>query len=255
MQQPYDTYAAGYAERLDPTLAGAPERLADLAGARPGMRLLDVATGTGTAVRAAARRGASVVAVDRSPGMLAAASELSPELDFRRADVRALPFEDGSFDAVTCGLSVSHFADPEGALREIRRVLRPDGRFVASTWGQGSRLPTGPAAELLDRYGAPAPNEELDEDTWQSPERGSSVLRRAGFADVSVRTESFTGSFADADEALAWSLSWPLTASRLARLDSARRERLRRESLHALASSHLSWRFVFNVYLASRSRD
>ena len=252
-QQPYDTYAAGYAKRLDPTLVGAAERLADLAGAGPGMRLVDLATGTGTAARAAARRGASVVGVDRSPGMLAVARKLSAELDFRRADARALPLEDGSFDAVTCGLSVSHFADREGALREILRVLRPGGRFVASTWGEGSRLPTGVVGELLDRYGAPATSEVLDEGTWLSPERGSSVLRRAGFADVSVRPASFTGSFADADEALAWSLGWPLTASRLARLDSARRERLRRESLQALAGSRLSWRFVFNIYLASKS--
>jgi hypothetical protein len=107
--------------------------------------------------------------------------------------------------------------------------------------------------ELLDRYGGPAPSEVLDEGTWLSPERGSSVLRRAGYADVSVRSESFGGTFADADEALAWSLGWPLTASRLARLDSARRERFRCESLQALAGSRLSWRFVFNFYLASKS--
>jgi SAM-dependent methyltransferase len=252
-QQPYDAYAAGYATRLDPTLAGASARLTELAGARPGMRLLDVATGTGTATRAAARRGASVVGVDRSPGMLAVASELSPELDFRRADARALPFKDGSFDAVTCGLAVSHFADRDRALREILRVLGPAGRFVASAWGEGSRFPDDGIDELLDRYGAPAPSEALDEATWQSPERGGSVLRRAGFANVSFRSESFDGNFADADEALAWSLGWPLIASRLERLDSARRERFRRESLQILAGSRLSWRFVFNFYLANKS--
>ena len=252
-EQPYDTHATGYARRLDPTLAGAAERLAELAGARPGMRLLDVATGTGTAARAAARRGASVVGVDRSPGMLAVARELSRELDLRRADACALPFDDGHFDAVTCGLSLSHFADRDRALREVLRVLRPGGRFVASAWGEGSRLPTGVVGELLDRYGAPERREVLDEETWLLPEQGSSAVRRAGFADVSVWSESFGGSFADAEEALAWALGWPLTASRLVGLDSARRERFRRESLEALAGSRLSWRFVFNFYLASKS--
>jgi DNA-binding SARP family transcriptional activator/trans-aconitate methyltransferase len=201
----------------------------------------------------AARRGASVVGVDRSPGMLAVASELSPELDFRRADACALPFKDGSFDAVTCGLAVSHFADRDRALREILRVLAPAGRFVASAWGEGSRFPDDGIDKLLDRYGAPAPSEALDEATWQSPERGGSVLRRAGFANVSFRSESFDGNFADAEEALAWSLGWPLIASRLDRLDSARRERFRRESLQILAGSRLSWRFVFNFYLANKS--
>jgi SAM-dependent methyltransferase len=185
--------------------------------------------------------------------MLAVARKHAPQLDFQRADAHALPFEDGSFDAATCGLGVSHFADPVRALREILRVLRPGGRFVASAWGEGTRLPADDVVgELLDHHGAPAPSEVLDEDTWQSPERGSSVLRRAGFGDVSVRSESLTGRFANADEALAWSLCWPLTASRLARLDSARRERLRSESLQALASSSMSWRFAFNIYLARK---
>lgn len=253
-QQPYDTYAAGYAEHLDPTLAGAAERLAELAGARPGLRLLDVATGTGSAARAAVRRRASVVGVDRSPGMLAVARKLSRKLDLRHADVRALPFDDGNFDAVTCGLSLSHFADRDRALREILRVLRPGGRLVASAWGEGSRLPTGVVGELLDRCGAPVGREVLDEETWLCPEQGSSTLRRAGFADVSVRVESFGGSFAGPEEALAWALGWPLTAWRVSRLDSVGRQRLRRDSVEALAGSRLSWRSVLNFYLASKSR-
>jgi SAM-dependent methyltransferase len=249
--QPYDTYAAGYAQRLDPTLADAVERLAELAGARPGLRLLDVATGTGAALRAAAERGATVIGVDCSPGMLAIAKELSRELDLRHADAHALPFNDADFDAVTCGLSLSHFADSDRALGEIVRVLRPGGRFVASAWGDGSHLPTGVVDKLLNRYGAPIEMDELDEETWQSPEQGSAALRRAGFADVSVRSEAFSGSFAHPEDALDWALGWPLTASRVARLRPECRDRFRRESLEALASSHLSWLSVFNFYSAS----
>jgi len=215
--EPYDANAAGYAEHLDPTLAAAAERLAELAEAGRATRLLDLATGTGAAARAAARRGAAVIGVDRSPGMLAVARELSPEIDLRRADACALPFDRGMFDAVVCGLSLSHFADREQALREVLRVLQPGGRLVASTWGEGSSFPTRAVAGLLDRY-AVAPG-VLDESTSLSPDRGSSELRRLGFESVSVRRESFTGSFVDTDEALAWSVAWPLTASRLARLD------------------------------------
>jgi ubiquinone/menaquinone biosynthesis C-methylase UbiE len=104
---PYDQHASGYASELDPTLVGAVERVVELAEARPGIRLLDVATGTGTIARGAAARGASVVAIDTSAGMLEIAQTLSPELDLRLGDACPLPFSDGEFDVVTCGLSIS----------------------------------------------------------------------------------------------------------------------------------------------------
>ena len=250
-QEPYVAHPAGYAERVDPTLAAAAERLAELTAARGGTRLLDLATGTGAVARATARRGASVIGIDRSPGMLAVAREISPEIDFRLAEAGTLPFDRGTFDAVTCGLSLSHFADREQALREVLRVLRGGGRFVASTWGEGSSFPTRVVAELLDRYAVAGG--VLDEASWLRPDRGSSELRRAGFASVSVRRESFAGSFADPEEALTWSLAWPLTAARLARLDPGLRERFLGEAREALAGSDLSWRFAFNIYLASKS--
>lgn len=247
-QESYDAHANAYAGLLEPTLRGAVERLAELAGARPHTRLLDLATGTGTVARAATARGASVVAVDLSPGMLAVARRLSPGIDLRPADARALPFGRGAFDAVTCGLSLSHFGERERALGEVLRVLRPGGRFVASTWGEGSRIPTRAVGKLLDRHGGAV--EALDEATWLSPQHGSEVLRQAGFASVSARTEFFSGSFADVEEALAWSLAWPLGAARLAQLDPRRREQFFADAREALAGSKLSWRFAFNFVCA-----
>jgi SAM-dependent methyltransferase len=250
---PYDAYAVEYATRLDPTLVRAAERLSELAGARDGMRLLDLATGTGAVARAAAKRGASVVGVDVSPGMLAVATDLSPQLDFRYSDARALPFDDGQFDAVTCALSLSHFKDRDAVLSEIRRVLRPGGRLVASAWADGTRVPTAVIADLLDRYGAPAPSDRLDEETWEDRGRGTSILRRVGFADVTVSSESYDGEFVDAEAALAWSLSWPLIASRLASLDAPSRNRFRRECHQTLAGSPLTWTLAFNLYIATGS--
>lgn len=247
----YDTYAAGYAARLDPNLAGAVDRVVELSGARPGLRLLDLATGTGTIARAAAAKGASVVGVDASTGMLDVARSLSPELDLRLAEVYALPFADGVFDVVTCGLALSHFADRGRALAEVLRVVRPDGVLVASAWAGGCLFPTAGASELLAGYAEPVAS-EVDEDTWADPESGCEVLRAAGFADVSIRTESFHGEFAGIDDALAWFAAWPLTATRLARLEPDAREQFFSEARDVLATNSLAWTFAFNFYLASR---
>jgi SAM-dependent methyltransferase len=252
-QASYDAHATEYARRLDPTLAPAIERLVELAGARRGIRVLDLATGTGAAARVAARRGASVVGVDLSPGMLAVARELSPEIDLRLADAHALPFAAGEFDALTCGLSVTHFGEPATALGEALRVLRAGGRFVASAWGGGGGTPSCAAViEILKHYGARETGYRLDEETWFDVERGSEVLRRAGFAHVSARTELFSGSFADPGEALEWALAWPLVTARLARVDPADRDDVIANAREAVTASDLSRRFVFNFYLGQR---
>ena len=245
----YDTHAELYASILEPTLAAPAERLAELAGAGAHVRLLDLATGTGLVARAAARRGARVVAVDRSRAMLDMARRLSPQLDFRVADVHALPFDRAAFDAVTCGLSLSHFARRDEVLREVLDVLRPGGRFVTSAWGPGSCFPTGGIGDLLSTS-AGGDVTSLDEATWSAAQAGAEVLRRAGFARVATTTEIFTGRFADAEDALAWSLAWPLTAADLAALNPAAREQLLTAAREALSDADLSWRFAINYFVA-----
>jgi SAM-dependent methyltransferase len=249
LDEAYDTHAELYASFLDPTLAAPTERLVELAGAGADVRLLDLATGTGPVARAAAGRGARVVAVDQSRGMLDVARRLSPQLDFRVADAHALPFDPAAFDVVTCGLSLSHFRRRDAVLREVLEVLRPGGRFVASAWGPGSCFPTGGIGDLLSTS-ADEEVTSLDEATWSAAERGAEVLRRAGFTRVATATEFFTGRFADAEQALAWSLAWPLTAADLAALDPAAREELLTVAREALRDADLSWRFAINYFVA-----
>lgn len=249
----YDTHAAEYARQLDPTLAGVAERLAELAVPERGLRLLDLATGTGAVARAAAGRGAAVVGIDLSGAMLAVARELSPEIELLAGDAHSLPFSDGEFDVVACGLALSHFQEPLRALSETLRVLRRGGRLVASTWGAGGETPSsGRVAELLQRMRVPDKGYALDERTWLYPAQGSELLRRAGFARVHVRSERFEGRFADAEQALEWSLAWPCRSARLARLDERRRESFRAAARKALSAADLSWNFVFNIYLATK---
>jgi SAM-dependent methyltransferase len=235
----YDAYADGYAQTFAPATVAAAEHVAELSGAAPGVRLLDVATGTGAVARAAAARGASVVGVDSSSAMLAFARDL----DVRVADVAALPFADGSFDAATCGLGLSHFGDCADALAEVRRVLRPGATFAASAWANDASIPTAVLDELL-----PGAGEAVDEATWGDPERGVAVLRSAGFAGVEAHEDGYDGAFADIDEAMAWFLSSPLVAARLARVDS---DRFLGDACEALAGASLAWRFSFIFYVAS----
>lgn len=97
---------------------------------RPGERVLDIAAGTGTSSAALARRGADVTALDFSRGMIEVGRERHPEIDFVEGDAEALPFDDGSFDAVTISFGLRNVNRPKVALAEMLRVLRPGGRLV-----------------------------------------------------------------------------------------------------------------------------
>src|SRR4051794_31125282 len=106
------------------------ERAVDLARVGPGSRALDVATGTGDLAIALSRRGAVVVGLDFSEGMLELARNKAPALRFEQGDALALPYADGEFDAVTVGFGARNFADLPRGLAEMARVVKPGGRVV-----------------------------------------------------------------------------------------------------------------------------
>jgi ubiquinone/menaquinone biosynthesis C-methylase UbiE len=111
------------------------DRLVELARVQPADRVLDVATGAGHTALAFAPHVRQVIATDITPEMLAEGEKLKAELgtrnvEFRWADAHDLPFDDESFDAVTCRRAAHHFADIGWALREMCRVLHPGGRLV-----------------------------------------------------------------------------------------------------------------------------
>jgi len=108
-------------------------------GSLTGRRLLDVACGTGHLVAAAARRGASPEGIDFAAPMIGAARNNYPHRIFRVADATELPYDDASFDAVTCAFGLSHMANPQGAVDEAFRVLKPGGRFAFTLWFDADR--------------------------------------------------------------------------------------------------------------------
>jgi SAM-dependent methyltransferase len=97
-------------------------------------RVLEVGCGMGQfAERVARETSAGVVATDLSPRMVELAA--SRGLDARLADVQALPFADGEFDCAVANAMLYHVSDLDRALAELRRVLEPGGRLVATTIG------------------------------------------------------------------------------------------------------------------------
>jgi demethylmenaquinone methyltransferase/2-methoxy-6-polyprenyl-1,4-benzoquinol methylase len=95
----------------------------------PGDRVLDACCGTGDLALACARIGGKVTGLDFSERMLERARRKAPALQWVRGDLLSLPFEDASFDAATIGFGIRNVEDVELALRELRRVLAPDGRL------------------------------------------------------------------------------------------------------------------------------
>lgn len=98
--------------------------------ARAGMRVLDLAAGTGASTAPFARAGADTVACDFSPGMLAEGRRRHPDLTFVAGDALQLPFRDRAFDAVTISFGLRNVADVDAALAELARVTVPGGRLV-----------------------------------------------------------------------------------------------------------------------------
>src|SRR5438445_2047289 len=123
---------------------GATEAILETAQLRPGLRVLDLASGVGDpALSIAAKIAPSgrVTATDLGPGMISLAEELAHKrgltnIEFREASAESLPFENESYDVLTCRFGIMFFPDLPRALRECLRVLKPCGRAAFVFWGK-----------------------------------------------------------------------------------------------------------------------
>ncbi|HSD77918.1 MAG TPA: methyltransferase domain-containing protein [Solirubrobacteraceae bacterium] len=178
-------------------LAGATERMLDLAGIGPGSSVLDVAAGDGGQTLIAARRvgaAGSVLATDIAPEILALAAREAraaglENVATRVVDGERLDVAPGSFDAAICRLGVMFFPDCEGALRGVRRALRPGGRAAVVVFSTPDRngffaQPLGIARRAAG-LGPPAPGEPGPFSLGE-PGRLEAAMRSAGFGDVQV---------------------------------------------------------------------
>ncbi len=145
----YDRVGAAMSFGQDPRWRRA---LVDAIDPQPGMRILDVATGTGMVAFAHAARGATVVGLDQSEAMLAGAearlerrTELHGRLSFMLGEAEAVPFADGEFDALTFTYLLRYVDDPAATMRELARVVKPAGRIGMVEFG----VPGNPALRWL----------------------------------------------------------------------------------------------------------
>jgi ubiquinone/menaquinone biosynthesis C-methylase UbiE len=168
--------------------------LVRVASLESGMRVLEVATGTGLVAEAALQAiglSGHLTATDISLGMLdRARARLGdyPNVELAREDGQALSFPDASFDAVICSLGLMFFPDPARGLAEFRRVLRPGGcaavavntemaydTAIVRALGRHSPRLTEASARMFSFH---------DEDHLRS------VFQSAGFADISISAET-----------------------------------------------------------------
>ncbi|MDO5751138.1 MAG: demethylmenaquinone methyltransferase [Rothia sp. (in: high G+C Gram-positive bacteria)] len=167
--------------------------------AKPGMKVLDVAAGTGTSSEPFADAGVEVIAADLSEGMLAVGRKRRPDISFVQADVTALPFADNEFDAVTMSYGLRNVADYPKALSELYRVTKPGGRVVVLEFS----TPTNPLfATVYKEYlmkaippvarkiaSNPESYEYLAESimTWPNQQELAEHFKAAGFKNVQYR--------------------------------------------------------------------
>ena len=130
----WERACAGYEAHFGRLTRQSATALLDAARVIAGLRVLDVCCGPGIVTAAAAARGADAVGLDFSAATVELAAELVPQAAFHHGDAQALPFDDKQFDAVVCGFGIIHLANPEAALAEIFRVLKPAGRAAISVW-------------------------------------------------------------------------------------------------------------------------
>jgi SAM-dependent methyltransferase len=153
-----DTWASGDFSVVAARIVFQAEHLCETADLQAGWRVLDVATGSGNAAIAAARRGCEVIGVDYVPALLergrirAGAEHL--DVRFVEGDAEDLSFPDASFDAVVSIYGVMFAPDHRRAAAELARVCRPGGRIALASWTPDGFI--GETFRVFSRYLPPA---------------------------------------------------------------------------------------------------
>lgn len=219
------------------------DRLADaLVAAAPmaltGRTILDLGAGTGAASRAIIAVGGRPVAVDVAIGMLRAMPHPCPPRSV--ADARDLPFPDASMDGIVAAFSLNHLADPDRALAEARRVVRPGSPVLASAYADDDEHPVKAAVDRAAHELGWRPEawvgdlKERSAPALATVERASHAFGRAGFGDVIVTKLEVRFDHLTPVDLVAWRVGMAQLAPFVSRLDETDRRALGARSLELL---------------------
>jgi ubiquinone/menaquinone biosynthesis C-methylase UbiE len=190
------------------------------ASLKPGCSVLDVASGLGPVARLAAQAagpGGRVVASDISAAMLSAAAARPhgpgwAAIEYLQCPASDIAAGDDSFDVVLCQHGLQFFPDRAAAIAEMRRVARPGGTAVMSTWAAGHPLGLfGPMVEALQETGMtePFPQAFAAGSYCLGVADLAGLLQAAGFRDVSVETTELDATWPTAEAATSTLLGTP----------------------------------------------
>ena len=198
------TWSAGDWDSFSRLITPVGRVVVDRAALAPGLRLLDVGTGSGGNVAIpAAQRGADVVGLDITPELLEhavrRAGEAGVEVNWVEGDAQQLPFEDASFDRVTSTFGAMFAPDHQRTAGELVRVCRPSGRIVMTTWVNDGFV--GEMFTVIGSFLPPPPPGMQPPPLWGFEAHINDVFRSVG-AEPSIERETVDFNFDSVDDAV-----------------------------------------------------
>jgi ubiquinone/menaquinone biosynthesis C-methylase UbiE len=186
-----------------PLNADMAQHLVALAAPKPGHRLLDIACGTGVVIRAAAASVApngSIVGLDSDPAMIAVAQSLVEKpagvsVEWHCSSAQDMPVPSGGIDTAFCLQGLQYFPDSTACLREVHRVLKPDGRFLGAVWTALEDCKGQHAIASALRRRDVDPAAIVKAYSFGDPDRIRKLSESAGLNDLDLQEHSFTARF------------------------------------------------------------
>jgi len=217
------------------------EPLLDAVEVEAGSVFLDIATGPGYTAGVAQARGAIATGVDFSAKMVDEASRNYPNALFYEGDAEHLVFPSGFFDAATCPFGLLHMADPDRAISEAWRILKPGGKFAFTVWA-----PPEKHAFFKLVLGAISRHGSMDVPLPEAPPffrfseaaESQKALETAGFSDINISELTLHWQPTSGQELLDTIYkSTVRTAMLLEAQDAANREKIHNEIIAAVEAS------------------